>query len=170
MKRVLIFLVILIIIGGVGYFLYNKFVLSKSPDRYAKQAAINDTVTATYQADREAVYAVTNNFFAKYTSCTKNPPSFNKGDTRSYCQDNTGFTTSSFLANLKKGGVKAVDPILCAQNTPDSVSSNSDIKINGTNASSTASENFGSQQVTVSVALQKINGIWKVDNITCPKN
>ncbi len=128
------------------------------------------TPTTIGTSDKTAASEITNNFYQSYDTCMKNPPAAAAGKVSEYCQNNSGFTTSNFAANLEKGGTAkaGADPIFCAQNVPESIIVNPSIQITGSKALALVNETFGPTQIEIQVELLKENGTWKVDNIVCP--
>lgn len=100
----------------------------------------------------------------------KNPPVAAKGKVGEYCQNNSGLTTTTFAANLEKGGTAkaGADPIFCAQNVPESVAVNPDVQVTNDRAVALVFEMFGPTQIKIQADLINENGVWKIDNILCP--
>lgn len=92
--------------------------------------------------DEEAVTKIIHNFYSAYEDCMKNPPQEAFGKVGEYCQLNTGFTSVNFKDNLEKGGTakKGADPIVCAQNFPESIKADSVVWVNENRATSSASD------------------------------
>lgn len=100
----------------------------------------------------------------------KNPPRQAAGKVSVYCQDNTGLATTTFAANLEKGGTAkaGADPIFCAQNPPESTAVEPNTQITTDKAVAYVTEKMGPTQIKIRADLLKENGTWKIDNITCP--
>jgi hypothetical protein len=101
----------------------------------------------------------------------KNPPEAASGRVSEYCQVNTGLTSATFAGNLEKGGVAkaGADPVFCAQSVPESKKASSDFQAKNDKATGFMVEKFGSSQIKIQAELVNENGVWKVDNVICPK-
>ena len=149
--KIIKYIIIPAILAGVIYGIY----IYSSHKNTSPQTA-SETVSAFYKI---------------YQDCLKNPPQEASGQVSVYCQDHTGLTTSDFAKNINAGGIAKLgaDPISCAQALPQSFLVSND-KLNDKNtATALVKEFFGSQNLEIRVNLKKINNIWKIDNIMCPR-
>jgi hypothetical protein len=108
-----------------------------------------------------------NNFYQEYQSCMANPPNQAEGSVSTWCQANNSFATKDFAKNLANGGVAkaGADPILCAQNPPQSVKAETVTDPNTVKVV----EQFGvGVNVNITVNLVTEKNQPKVNNITCP--
>ncbi len=169
MKKLIPLALIAFLLAGAFYYLYSKQ-FQKTNQNTPQPTSASPTSTATDTADKAIVSTITDNFYKDYDSCMKNPPSQAAGKVSAYCQNNTGLTTTTFKANLEKGGTAkaGADPIFCAQNIPESVNINPDTQITGGKAIVFVSEKFGPTQIKIQVDILKENDAWKIDNIICP--
>lgn len=169
MKKLTLFIIVVLILGGITYYVYSKRPQNTVPMRQ-QQTSISPTSTESSALDTAAVSEVTSNFYKEYDSCMKNPPAAAAGKVSVYCQNNSGLTTAAFAANLDKGGTSkaGADPIFCAQNPPESITVNPDTQITADKAVAYISEVFGQMQIKIQADLLKYGDTWKIDNIICP--
>lgn len=162
MKKAIILAIILIAIGGAALYFKNY----KVPDNQA-QSSSTPPVT---KYDETTIPKVINDFYQNYEVCLKNPPASAAGRVSEYCQSNTGLTTTTFAANLVKGGIaeKGADPIFCAQSVPESKKVSSDFWVKNDKATGFMDEKFGPNQIKVQIEFVSEKGVWKVDNVICP--
>ena len=160
MNKAIIWVVILLalVFGGYYYIFYGKDQESPMPGNN------------TSGLDEKTIPSAIDNFYQKYESCLKNPPVAASGRVSEYCQNNSGFTTAGFAGNLEKGGIAkaGADPIFCAQGVPESMKASADFQAKNNKATGFMVEKFASSEVKIEVSLAGENGVWKVDNITCP--
>ncbi len=163
MRKIVFGILVILLIGGIIYSLRKGGEAPGQPVQSPPIATPNST-------DKQAIAGIVDNFYKKYDSCMKNPPAEAKGRVGEYCQNNSGFTTANFAANLEKGGTAkaGADPIYCAQNPSENIIVNPDVQIRGDQATVSVNEKFGPNQVTPRLELLKEAGEWKIDNIVCP--
>ncbi len=114
--------------------------------------------------------AKTKSFFDEYMLCMTKPPAEAKDYVGDYCQSHNSNATQSLPANLKLGGVSdaGADPILCAQNVPESFSVGMGFLDPEGVGNVMVIQNFSSDsKVFVNVRLQNDSGEYLVDNIQC---
>ncbi len=152
---VLLFFLIL----GVGLYLY-----------LTKKTAPAPSQTNTTPSPSQSAGEVVTLFYKKYQDCMKNPPLEAEGNVDIYCQSHTDLTTPAFLNNLDQGGTAkaGANPIVCAQNIPETVQIGSISSNNGT-SQVVVTETFGPTKLEVPVLLKLENNQWRVDNIVCPR-
>lgn len=162
MKKAIIWTIILLVLIGVGSYFSFFNTGSENQDQSGNGS--------TSKIDEKTIPNAIENFYNKYDSCMKNPPSEATGRVSEYCQNNTGMTTAAFAANLEKGGTSkaGADPIFCSQNPPESIKASSDFQVYNDKATGFVVEKFGTSQIKAQVELIKDNGVWKIDNIACP--
>ncbi len=167
-KLVAAILIILLLGGALFYLLYRNGPQKAVPP--TPTGPIESTSVPTDDLDKTAIYEVTTSFYEKYDSCMKNPPAEATGKVGEYCQNNSGLTTSAFADNLEKGGTAkaGADPIICAQNMPESITVNPEVQITVNKGVVFVSEKLGQSQIEIHANLLKENGSWKIDNIVCP--
>lgn len=163
MKKLIFGILAILLLGGIVFLYLNR---SQKNNLTTSQP----TPTSGNLSDKAIVSEITSNFYNNYDSCLKNPPAQAAGKVSEYCQNNTGVTSATFEENLAKGGTAkaGADPIVCAQNLPESVAVNPDTQIIDDKAVAFVSERFGSTQIKIQVILVKENGSWLIDNIICP--
>ncbi len=176
--RVLLLLVLILIVAGIGMY-YLKARLSSSAKLTIPIVAHPTPPPSLLPSflpspsptfDPTSPSGVVQNFYKSYKECMFNPIPEAVGGVANYCQTNNSYVSTSFTANLKAKRIVAIDPILCAQNTPNST------EVQISTPSATASrinveviEYFGSGLNNIQVQLIKQKGEWKVNNITCLK-
>lgn len=148
---------LLLVLSFIGWGFY---LFSKKP----AEPAITPSPSPSINSQMSVV---AQDYYDKYNSCLKNPPAAAEGNVSVYCQENTGLTSANFINNLAKGGVAkaGADPVLCAQNTPDSIAVSS---VNPLKNQVTVAEKFGTITQDITVSMVENNGSWQVDNIICP--
>jgi hypothetical protein len=164
-KIVLPVIAVIIILGGGFYFFY------KNHPQKAEQPTPQPTATSNVPSTPESsVSEVINNFYISYGTCMGNPPDAAAGKISVYCQNNSGFTTAAFAANLEKGGTAkaGADPIYCSQNPPDGITINPDVKVAAEKATASITEKISTSKIKIQIDLLNESGVWKIDNIACP--
>lgn len=169
MKKI-IPITITIFLLGLGLYYLSSNQPQKTNQVTPQQTSTPSTSATNNSLDKTTVSEVTSNFYKDYDSCMKNPPAKAAGQVSEYCQNNTGLTTTTFAANLEKGGTAkaGADPIFCAQNPPENIAVNQDIQITDGKAVAFVNKKMGPTQIKIQVNLLKENKDWKVDNIVCP--
>lgn len=178
MKSVLVILLILIV-GAAAYYAGSRHVIDKYIPGLAQVAnqaknaipTVAPTLLPTAAPSQSSQDVVTA-FYETYTNCLKNPPTAAKGKVSTYCQNNTGLTTSDFAANIAAGGTAkaGADPIVCAQNPPANIQVASSSAQKGTSVTVNVFESYGAgTKVTIPVTVRLENNQWRIANIVCPK-
>jgi hypothetical protein len=154
-------LIILLVIVGL-LLLTALFIIPR-----ASSLAPQPSPTPVASNNNSELLTIVNNFYKEYQNCMANPPSQAEGSVSTWCQVNNSFATKDFAKNLTNGGVAkaGADPILCAQNPPQSITAE---LVSGPNTVKVV-EQFGvGVNVNITVNLVTEKGQVKVNNITCP--
>jgi hypothetical protein len=157
MKKVIVLFVIgLLIIIGIIFINKNQHESSPSvPATAVKPSGI--VKTAQMQAAE--------GYFEAFTTCTKNPPSEAAGQVTVYCETHNTYATDTLGAHLEK----QKESVVCSQTAPKTVSAIRSTEINGNQALVIIREDFGNSKTNVTYQMQRVDGVWKVENILCPK-
>jgi len=162
MKNAIIWVIIVLglAIGGYYFLFYGK-------NQESTTSNGNENISGL---DEKTIPDAITNFYQKYASCLKNPPSEASGKVSEYCQNNTGLTTAAFAGNLEKGGIAkaGADPIFCAQSVPETKKTSSDFQMKNNKAAGFMVEKFGPNEIKPRIELVNDKGVWKVDNVVCP--
>lgn len=167
----LIPIIVIFFLGGAALtYFYVKRVPVTPATKTTSRLRVTPTPMPAGYASKVLISETTGNFYKTYDTCLKNPPAAATGKVSVYCQNNTGLTTTSFADNLDKGGTAkaGADPVFCAQNIPESMDVDPDIRITENTALAFVNEKFGPTQIKIQIDLKSENGKWKIDNITCP--
>ncbi len=168
MKKLILGLIVIIVVLAVVFLLFrnnnkigNLSIVKPTPTQTVINPATNDNQVISETIDY---------FYKKYENCMKNPPKEAEGRVGEYCQGNTGQTSQKFIANLEEGGTAkaGADPIVCAQDFPESIVVDSDVEIEENIAIGHVDEKFGPSQIKPEIELVYVNGVWEINNIICP--
>jgi hypothetical protein len=166
MKKVLFVVVLAVLIGAaytwIKQYSHTDTQFNLSPD-VTLSPPKNQLVTLPVQTAQ--------NFYMAYLECLKNPPK-EAGDTVSeYCQSHNSYGSDDLSKNLELGGIAAMgaDPILCAQNPPETVKATEASSITDTTAHVEVNEKFSSDTTKPAVDLELLNNVWKVVDVKCPE-
>jgi cytoskeletal protein RodZ len=156
-------LVILILIGVVGWMVYKNHHKSTSSttSSHSTTSSSNTSTSSSTQTTVSAadVTQLATDFYNQYKACTDTTCKTNLVK-----QDGTANLLSYYQPS---NGSYAEDPILCAQDVPNSVSV-SGVSAAATSGSGSVTENFDSGPTTVKfTAVQQSSGDLKVDTVTC---
>ncbi|MCK9351694.1 MAG: hypothetical protein WCT49_01890 [Candidatus Paceibacterota bacterium] len=145
----IIFAAVLAAVGSVLYFFYF------SPNN-----------TAPTEDPKTAVLA----FYNNYQNCVKDPPREAKEKVSEYCQSHTGVSTVDLEKNIAAAGIAKLgaDPIVCAQNLPESILMGDVKAVDERSSIVTVKESFGDQSLDVRAYVKKTADGWFVDNVVCP--
>lgn len=100
------------------------------------------------------------------------PPAAASGHVSTYCQAHTGYTSTDFEQNITAGGTAqaGADPIICAQNPPQTIQAISASPVSSGQTTVTVEESYGDgTKVTIPVTVRHVADTWKVATITCPR-
>lgn len=161
MKKVILWAGVLAVLIAAG----SYYAFSKAPQDLDKEKLVSGI-------DARVIPGTLDSFYQKYESCLKNPPDEAMGRVSEYCQNNTGLTTAAFAGNLEEGGaaIAGADSVVCSQSLPESMKASSDFQVKNNKATGFMEEKFGPNGIKVQVNLVKDGGVWKVDNVVCPKS
>lgn len=107
-----------------------------------------------------------------YLTCIKNHfnnPSRNKSPQQDCPYNGKGYLTTSLNDRLIQE--KGFDAVLCAQNTPTSISYSNAVVVKIGTATDSVNLHWGlnDQEITIiNVGLQQVDKQWKISSITCP--
>jgi len=125
----------------------------------------DQTIQATSSPDE-----VANSFYQSYLTCiNKHFQSQSSKSTKEDCPFSSyGALNANLITKLNVPGF--ADPVLCAQNTPSSISVEPAVINNDNTATEIVHELFsGSSDNSINVALSNQNGNWVIADIICPK-
>lgn len=166
-----------------------RYIIPNGPETYVVGGIISATSQGAYSINEDQLQEILNTlsipvkssaeaqalwtvqaFYDAYNWCGKAPPQEAKDRVTEYCQNNSGMTTGDFEKNLEAGGTAkaGANPVVCAQSVHESIRATS-AKINGDSGTVEVTAKAGTIDTKITVAVKKVNGEWKVDNITCPR-
>ncbi len=168
-------LILIILLVTSGYFLLKNLNAQPAPKKsdHTPKQNILPTPSPLRQAldSSPSAQFVVENFYKSYQNCLEKPPPQAKDNVSIYCQKNNKEISNSFFKNLEKRAEasKGADPIVCAQNLPQSIMIEKIVQDFLNQASVYVQEKWGSSkptQVKSEVIFEENR--WKVNDISCP--
>ncbi|HEY1835386.1 MAG TPA: hypothetical protein VGG13_01030 [Candidatus Saccharimonadales bacterium] len=155
----LLVLIIIILIGAVGWLVYKDHHKTTPPAKASTSANTNTPPAQPAKVSTSAATQLLTNFYTKYKACNADQT----------CTANLvkQYGTANLLSYYKPAtGSYAEDPMLCAQTLPDSISV-SGVTTTSTSAAGTVTESFASNSVAIKFTAAKQSGSLKIDTVTC---
>jgi len=157
-------LVVVIALVGVGYYVYRAKKNTTATYNAAANTSTNSTTsTQSASINTTDVTKLLTTFYQKYSTVDSAAPS--SGTLQGLVKQYGTFNLVSYDVP-KVGYSYAEDPILCAQDTPTSVSVGN-VTSTTTKASGTITEIFGSDTAKVQATVVNQSGSLKIDSIAC---
>lgn len=176
-----ILIVIVILVGAVGGYVFGTHKFPRVNTSFLTPATKTSTTptakavsptnaspSAAISSTQVQAGATATAFYTWYVDCVNHH--FQIKSPKSIAED-CPYQTSNYASTQLAGNLANktnTDPILCASNTPDSVSVASVNNSTSSTATVMVAEMFGSVTRRVRVDLAIVNNSWKVTNITCP--
>jgi hypothetical protein len=166
MNKIVVFLIAIVIVLVCGFYILNNY---KHPSDNSHAITPSQATQVSSGPNSKGIktrqMTVAEDYFNAFSECMKKPPTEASGQVSIYCASHNEYAGKGLSVNL----LKQYAPVVCGQNPPKSINANRTTEINESQALVILREDFGSSITDVTYQMQKENGVWKVENIICPR-